>query len=252
MPELLMRLAALAAVLALGVTGILVTPAGAVTVAWHTVQPCAKGTQRCPWFAKESEFTPRPEARGGLARLEADLAATLYGKAAETAGAEGRSTAAGQLPDTSLPHYGWESSDGWWCDFGEVHAPDGVIYNLPNPHGIPGGWWGSPACRSMTIGPEGAHWFTDPGSESVGCVCNGTVSEYPLPQLPKAAQGYEGDPWPTPAAITAAGSELWVASSSGEGMFSVNPSATAKSAARNLHRERSPQHHLHRRRRHQR
>jgi hypothetical protein len=46
----------------------------------------------------------------------------------------------------------------------------------------------------------------DPGSESVGRVAaDGTVTEYALPELPTAAQGYESDPYPTPGAITTTG-----------------------------------------------
>jgi hypothetical protein len=201
----------------------LALPAGAsaVTVEWHTVEPCHKGIQHCPWFPDESTFAPRLEVKGNAQTLEATLARQLYGKIAEAAAARGEVTTLGQEANTSLPDYGWEASDGWWCRAGEVYGP-GIIYTIPNPRSIPSGWWGAPQCRSMTIGPEGAHWFTDPGTESVGRVdTNGAVTEYPLPEVPTAAEGYERDPYPTPAAISTVGSELWVASSSGEGMYSV-------------------------------
>lgn len=194
MPGLLRRLALIATVAVAFPAG-----AGAVTATWHTLA----GT----WDAAGNVFVPRPEAKS-LPELEASL---------REPPASARATQA----NLSAPDFGWESNDGWWCRAGEVFGVT-AIYTIPNPKAIPTGWWGSPQCRSVTIGPEGDHWFTDPGTESIGRVdSKGTVTEYPLPQLPKAAQGYEGDPYPTPGAISAVGSELWVASSSGEGMYSV-------------------------------
>jgi streptogramin lyase len=91
----------------------------------------------------------------------------------------------------------------------------------------------------MTIGPDGAHWFTDPGTESVSRIdANGTVTEYPLPELPRVAQGYEHDAYGTPAAITTVSSELWVASSSGEGMYSINPNGVARATTARRHQHR--------------
>jgi hypothetical protein len=227
----------LALLLVLGVTTTVVTPAGAVTSEWHTVEPCAKGAAHCPWYPT-GEFAPRLEVKGNTQALEAALAQTLYGEAAEHAGKKGEWTAAGQQPNLSAVDHGFEAADGWWCRAGEIYAP-GAIFTIPNPSGKPSGWWDTPQCRSMTVGPDGAHWFTDPGTESVGRVAsNGAVTEYPLPAVPSTAQGYPRDAYPTPAAIATVGSELWVASSSGEGMYSVNPSGTPTHAARAASRHR--------------
>jgi len=207
-----MRLAALIATAALAFP----VSAGAVTTSWHTLP----GT----WRALDGSFVPRLEARS-LPEMEASLR-------------EPAATARGTQANLGAPDFGWESADGWWCRAGEVFGTT-AIYEIPNPKGIPTGWWGAPACRSVTVGPEGLHWFTDPGTESVGRVdAKATVTEYPLPQLPKAAQGYENDPYLTPGAITTVGSELWVASSSGEGMASVCPSCTpvAAKVVRHHHR----------------
>jgi hypothetical protein len=209
----LLILAALIATLALAFPA----GAGAVTIAWHTVPG--------EWHAG-GQFNPRPEITS-LPALEASLRAPVVA---------GSPPAPGELVNFSLPDYGWEAPDGWWCRAGEVFAPS-AIYTIPNPSGKPSGWWDTPQCRSMTVGPEGLHWFTDPGTESVGCVCNG-VHEYPLPSIPAATQGYPGDPYPTPGAITTVGSELWVASSSGEGMFSVSPTASPARVARHHRRHR--------------
>jgi streptogramin lyase len=120
------------------------------------------------------------------------------------------------------------------------------VFTIPNPSGAPAGSWDTPQCRSLTIGQEGLVWFTDPGTESVGRLQVGTVTEYPLPLLPVEAEGYPSDQdrYPTPEAITAEGSILWVASASGKGIYSVNPTATAARVAthatrsRNRHRRR--------------
>jgi hypothetical protein len=88
---------------------------------------------------------------------------------------------------------------------------------------------------------NGEAWFTDPGTESVGQLQGNTITEYPLPLLPVEAEGYPGDSdrYPTPGAITAEGSILWVATASGKGIYSINPAATAAKATatrRNRHR----------------
>jgi hypothetical protein len=192
-----------------------------VTVRWHSFHPCH---ENCWWTPGGRIFAPRLEVKGDLGALEAAL--------------RNRN---GWEANLSAPDWGWESPDGWWCRAGEVFSPSGAIYTIPNPSGAPTGWWDSPQCRSMTIGPEGAHWFTDVGTHSVGCVCNGNVTEYPLPELPPVARGYnetqESNPplskylaVNVPGAITAVGNELWVASATGEGMTSVCPSCPAKAA----------------------
>jgi hypothetical protein len=184
--------------------------AHAVTISWHTVPGNWEGG---------GQFNPHPEATS-----EAMLAAALKVPIVQEGPPQ-----PGEFPNLSTEHFG--EAAGWWCEWGEVHAPTGAVYNIPNPHAITIGSWGAPACRSMTL-LNGEPWFTDPGTESVGRLAGNTITEYPLPLLPVEAEGYPGDSdrYPTPGAITAEGSTLWVATATGKGIYSVNPTTTATTA----------------------
>jgi hypothetical protein len=110
---------------------------------------------------------------------------------------------------------------------------------------------GSPAPRWITAGPDGAIWFTDAGTHSVGRLdpATGAITECPLPEVREGARGYptmseSSPPQKTyisinaPGAITTVRSELWVASATGEGMVSANPAATAARVATRHRRHR--------------
>jgi hypothetical protein len=193
--------------------------ASAVTITWHTVPGNWEGG---------GQFNPHVEATS-QAMLEASLRQPIT---------ENGPPQPGEFPNLNVPHFG--EAGGWWCEYGELHSPSGMVFNIPNPHAITTGSWGAPACRSIAL-LGGAVWFTDPGTESVGQLQGDTITEYPLPLLPVEAEGYPGDldRYPTPGAIAAERSILWVASASGKGIYSVNPEATAaKATATRRHRHR--------------
>jgi streptogramin lyase len=85
------------------------------------------------------------------------------------------------------------------------------------------GW---PAPRFLTVGPEGAIWFTDPGSNAVGRVLDGAVTEYPIPSESQVI----------PEEIVTVGNELWFDEADSASLGSINPTAqptdeTPKAAA---------------------
>jgi hypothetical protein len=193
------------------------TGASAVTVTLHPV---------LPWTEMNgSEYIPRPE-------LAAPPSVVAAGKVGE-----------GEFANLE-EHYGWEASDGFWCQWGEIHSPAGQVFNIPNPHGVPGGWLGAPACRSMAVGPDGLLWLTDPGTGSVGRLDPGTgaISEYPIPPIPANLEGYpsDGDNWPTADAIVLVDGQLWVAFADCKCVASVNPNGVAATVASRHHHRSHP------------
>jgi len=73
---------------------------------------------------------------------------------------------------------------------------------------------GYPQPRDVTVGPEGGIWFTDPGTNSVGRVLDGLVSEFAL-----------GSDWVVPDTIVAFGGELWFNEDNAAALGSVDPVA---------------------------
>ena len=78
----------------------------------------------------------------------------------------------------------------------------------------------SPQPSKLTVGPEGAIWFTDLNG-FVGRLANGNISEYPL----------SSNEHIVPTAITTFGSELWVTEEEKTELASINPSAPAEETA---------------------
>ncbi len=95
-------------------------------------------------------------------------------------------------------------------------SPDGVLeeFAIPGPPGIARGEYGSPAPRYITVGPDGALWFTDGGDESIGRITTaGQISEYPIgTRTPSSPEG-----------IVTVGGELWFAQEGLTALGSVDP-----------------------------
>jgi virginiamycin B lyase len=87
-------------------------------------------------------------------------------------------------------------------------------FAIPAAPGTFQGGVGAPAPRNITVGPEGALWFTDPGTNSIGRVSGGQVTEYPIPG---------GEVGPTQ--IVSFGGELWFTEETAIALGSVNPTA---------------------------
>ncbi len=100
-------------------------------------------------------------------------------------------------------------------------AGDVTEYPIPGPPGVPPGFYGSPAPRALTAGPEGAIWFTDDGDDSIGRITTGgAVTEYPIgTSTPASPQG-----------IAAYGGELWFVEENLSAIGSADPSAAAPAA----------------------
>ena len=87
-------------------------------------------------------------------------------------------------------------------------------FAIPNPSGLPAGFQGVPAPRSIVAGPDGAMWFTDPGDEAIGRVTpSGEVTEFPVISKTPA----------TPDLIVSYGGELWFSEGGAAALGSVNP-----------------------------
>jgi virginiamycin B lyase len=85
----------------------------------------------------------------------------------------------------------------------------------------------TPAPRSVTVGPEGAIWFTDPGDDSVGRVLNGAASEYEVPPLAGGEQVIKGEPAALPDTI-ALGPDgaLWATEGNARAIARIDPNGT--------------------------
>jgi streptogramin lyase len=95
-------------------------------------------------------------------------------------------------------------------------------YPIPAAAGLAPGSFGWPAPRDITVGPDGALWFTDPGDESIGRASTaGAISEYPI----------GGSATPTPDAITSYGGELWFTEAGLQDVASANPDGSPTPAA---------------------
>jgi virginiamycin B lyase len=96
-------------------------------------------------------------------------------------------------------------------------AADGEVQTFPIPP--PAGWLPGnsafPEPRDVTVGPEGAIWFTDPGTNSVGRVMDGQVTEFPIPGVESAG----------PDSIVTVGGEMWFNEDNAPALGSIDPSA---------------------------
>ena len=87
-------------------------------------------------------------------------------------------------------------------------------FPIPDTAGVQPGEYGSPAPRYITVGPDGALWFTDGGDDSIGRITTaGQISEYPI-----------GTPTPaSPQGIVSQGGRLWFAEAGLTALGSVDP-----------------------------
>jgi virginiamycin B lyase len=94
-------------------------------------------------------------------------------------------------------------------------TPTGEVqtFTIPATAGALPGGVGYPSPRDITVGPEDAIWFTDPGTNSIGRWLNGQITEFPIP----------GPNLVVPEAIVTAGSELWFTEGASATLGSVNP-----------------------------
>jgi virginiamycin B lyase len=146
-------------------------------------------------------------------------------------GAIGEITADGRLVERPIPGAGFGGfgtsepysialgADGaaWFTEenagsIGRIDA-SGTIeqFPIPDTSGVPRGDYGSPMPRYITLGPDGAMWFTDGGDEEIGRITPaGAISEYPIGTAgevsPEQITAYAGQLWFAEAGVTALGS----------------------------------------------
>ncbi len=140
-----------------------------------------------------------------------------------------------RLPGTGLGAFGNAEPSGlavgpdgavWFAEqnaaaIGRITAAGEIeTFSIPAAAGAFPGSIGYPQPRDVTVGPEGGIWFTDPGTNSVGRVLGGHVSEFAI-----------GSNWVVPDTIVAAGGELWFNEENASALGSVDPVAPPTGAA---------------------
>jgi hypothetical protein len=153
------------------------------------------------------------------------------------AGSIGQITPEGKIVEHLLPGPGY----GSFSDvepYGAIAGPDGAFwfaeqnsaaigritpagelqtFPIPAAPAATVGGIGYPQPRSLAIGPEGAIWFTDPGTNAIGRVTGDQVSEFPIVGAEAAV----------PDTIVSFGGELWFNEDATPSLGSVNPGLPA-------------------------
>jgi streptogramin lyase len=123
---------------------------------------------------------------------------------------------------------------GWFTEglAGEIGriAPTGGLqqFQIPNPTGARDGATAAPDPSHITVGPDGALYFTDPGDDSIGRITTaGEVSEFPIPPVPTSMQITKGSADAVPDLIVSApGGELVFTEDGANALGSLNLAGT--------------------------